>query len=240
MKATLMIEAAPSVLAQILANLPDGASVSVAPMPTLPPVASDDEEDDNAPVNTAAPAVDSSGLPWDARIHAGTKGITGKGLWKLLKGGPKGPELAAIEASLRAAQPAPVAAPAPVATPAPVAAPMTPPPAMPAPVPVTPVAPPPMPPVVEAAPVAAPEPAPVPTGVVDFAAFMGHMATQMAKQAPDGSPLVNPEYLSGLVGQINTAWAAHGIALASITDIQTDQRLIDYAIQLMQRDGRWS
>jgi hypothetical protein len=94
------------------------------------------------PVAPVAPTVtgvelDPDGLPWDARIHAGTKGKNQDGRWKKKKG-IDAAIIAEVEAELRAVMGAPVAevvvpAPVPVVPVAEVVAP--------APVPVVPVAP---------------------------------------------------------------------------------------------------
>lgn len=46
--------------------------------------ASDDDE--GGPVNTAAPAVDADGVPWDAEIHSSNKQMTDKGVWRRKRG----------------------------------------------------------------------------------------------------------------------------------------------------------
>lgn len=300
MKMTLMIEGSASVLAAILANLPDGAAVaspgiggpgsvgdqtpvpSPLPMPSNPTGGEDDDagDDDNGPVNTAAPATDVNGLPWDERIHAATKSTNADGSWKKRKGGPKGDQLAAIEAELRARAappmppaatpipaPAPMPAPMPIGMPSPNPAPVPPPipaaapipPAMPAPVPMasdvpaatTAASPMPMP-----APVAPPMPAPAPvaaapqlptaaaietaagaaTGTLDFAQFMQHLSGQMGKKDGAGAPLVHTDYLAQITAEIAGAF---GVSMSAITDIATDPRMITFAMQAMQRDGRW-
>lgn len=244
MKATLMITAAPAVLASILATLPADASVSSGPV-GIP--GHGDEEDDDGPANAAAPAVDVNGMPWDGRIHAGTKGTKADGSWKRRKG-VTNEEVAAVEAELRASQAAaplpPVAAPTPIAPPMPVPVPPMPTPeavAAPVPVPV-PVPPMPTPEPVAApvAPVAAPiAAAPAPEGL-DFAGFMQHLSAKMAQRDATGQPVVHADYLSRITAEISTAFAPHGVpALSAITDVATNPQLITYAVQLMQRDGKW-
>jgi hypothetical protein len=275
MKFTLMIEGSASVIASILANLPEGASTpgvgQPAPIPAMPSMpgagAAGEDADDNGPVNGNAPAVDGTGLPWDERIHAKTKTLKGDNTWTGRRGGPKGEELAAIEAELRARVasqpapapmpiPAPIPMPAPVPMPAvqmqpapapmPIPAPLPAPVAQPAPAPMPMPAPAPIPmPAPEAAPapVAAQAPAPAPDagGTIDFAQFMQHLSGQMSKRDADGAPLVHADYLAGITKEISTAWAAHGVGeLSAITDIASNPQLITYAMQLMQRDGKWS
>lgn len=71
-----------------------------------------------SPAIASAPAgveVDKEGLPWDARIHAGTKAKNADGRWKAKKGAPDDLK-AQVTAELRAvmgAPPAPAAAPPP-------------------------------------------------------------------------------------------------------------------------------
>lgn len=43
-------------------------------------------EDDEGEQNNSAPAVDKNNLPWDARIHAGTKALNADGTWKKRRG----------------------------------------------------------------------------------------------------------------------------------------------------------
>ena len=78
-----------------------GAVVQAAPLvaPTAQPASIAPSA---ATVPTAAPAVerDSTGLPWDARIHASTKTKTAAGVWTAKRNTP--PELKAqVEADLR-------------------------------------------------------------------------------------------------------------------------------------------
>ena len=271
MKLTLMIEGDASAIARILATLPDGAGsgpvitnhVSMTPAPTI-----GGADDDDGPANASAPSVDSTGLPWDDRIHAKSKATNGDGTWRGRRGVDKA-TVAAVEAELRAragATPAPVGQPAPVAMPvgtmppmpmpiptgqpAPMQQPMMPPvgqpvpfdpaaagmPAMPAPVamaqPAVAAAPVYNPPVAE--PVA--QPAPAATGTIDFSQFMQHLQTQMTKVDGQGMPLVHADYLAGLTAQIS---AAFNVPLASFTDISNQPNMVTYAVQLMQRDGRW-
>lgn len=87
---------------------------SPAPSAPVPPASP-------APVATSgSPALDSRGLPWDVRIHAGSKTFNKDGSWRQKRETP--PELVAqVEAELKALMgiQAPAAAPAPVAPPLP-------------------------------------------------------------------------------------------------------------------------
>lgn len=263
--ALLMGSASPAALAA-----PNAAPTSTPsngpgfpPMPTATtpgapaPVSADDDADDSGPVNTNAPAVDSTGLPWDERIHASTKTTKADGTWTGRRGGPKGAKLDAIVAELRSRAAPPMPTQQPVAQPAP--APIPPMPANPEGIPTSPVMmqPVPMqgmapPPVMQPAPMPVPAPMPTPqpvaqpaptpqaTGPLDFGQFMQHLSEQMKKRDPAGAPLVHTDYLAQITAEISNAFAPHGHQpLSAITDIATDPNKINYAVQLMTRDGRW-
>jgi hypothetical protein len=136
----------------------------------------------DAPVNNAGGVeLDSTGLPWDARIHSGAKSKNKDGRWKAKKGVHES-EVTRVEAELRsvmganvAAAPAPIAepaVPAPPAPPAPPAAEVPPPPQA--------VTPPPPPATTPAPPAATDAP-------TTFAALMGWIGPRMAakKLTPD-------------------------------------------------------
>ncbi len=74
-------------------------------------------DDENGPINTAAPVFDSAWTPWDDRIHAGTKGTNADGTWKRRRNTPDA-TFAAVMAELKARGVAPTATPAPAAPPA--------------------------------------------------------------------------------------------------------------------------
>jgi hypothetical protein len=207
MKLTLMIEASPSVIAGILATLPDGATVStpapaapsplptpVPPMPSpaaLAPGAGDDGEDDG-PVNAAAPATDVNGLPWDERIHAATKATKADGSWRARRN-VSADLVQQVEAELRArnaAAPAPTPpalAPAPVPLPVPPMPIPTPEPvaAAPAPLPVPLPTPPAPEPVAAVAPPVPPVPTPTPEPVAATPAPAAVAAPPVTEQAPN-------------------------------------------------------
>lgn len=93
-------------------------SETVVPTPTPTPatVTVTNNTDDTVEVETVndtPPATDKNGLPWDERIHAGTKALNGDGTWKKRRG------VAAVTAELTGAAPAPTPAPQPDPTPAP-------------------------------------------------------------------------------------------------------------------------
>lgn len=69
-------------------------------------------------VNDAPPATDKNGLPWDERIHAGTKALNADGTWKKRRGVDDA-TVAAVTAELTGAAPTPAPQPEPEPTPAP-------------------------------------------------------------------------------------------------------------------------
>lgn len=224
-------------------------------IPPMPQNGGNDEDgDETGPVNTDAPAVDSSGLPWDERIHSSNKATTDKGVWRKRRG-VSDTTVAAVEAELRARtapnqpapmfteqQPAPVMqmpAPAPQPQPMPQMQPAPQPmPTMPAPAPMPvqsqPTQPQPMP---QTAP---PVPQPTATGVsMDFPTFMQALSQQMQKRDANGMPLIDTEYLARVTSEVSTAF---GVPLGVITDIVSQPRaaeMIVYAVQCMQRDQKW-
>lgn len=92
------------------------------PAPTVVPVPQPEPQDDE-PTNDAPPATDKNGLPWDERIHAGTKALNGDGTWKKRRGVDDA-TVAAVTAELTGAAPAPTPTPQPEPTPAPTPAPV--------------------------------------------------------------------------------------------------------------------
>lgn len=245
MRVLLTLQGSPSAIAAFLATVPETLTCGAPDTPALTamPMPTTNDEDDG-PTNDSAPATDANGLPWDARIHAKTKGLNADKTWRKQRN--VDPALvAAVEAELRGSAPMPVAAPAaiPAPVPMPVAIPMTAP--MPAPAPV-PMAAAPM-------PVAAPAPLPMPVAAMpmpvaampapvaapaaegtDFTAFMAHLTMKMQTGA------VNSDDLVALVNQINAAYAAHGHPpLGAITDLQSDPAKLQFAIQCLQHGGKW-
>lgn len=232
MKLTLMIEGSADVLARVLASLPNGASAvpnaSPAPITTMPnsgmalpssatapiPGASDDDED-GTPTDALT---DNTGLPWDERIHSGSKALTAKGVWKKRKG-VSDDEVRTVEAELRA--PSPAALPQPVAIPTMGGG-------MPSPMPVQ-ATPMPMPAVPQTAPMpvvpqAQPEPV-VPQGL-SFPEFMQMLGTQMQGESP-------------VIKQENVAWVAQTLGLGSIGDLGVNPEKISAAVDLFRQYNLW-
>jgi hypothetical protein len=214
-----------------------------APMPVASVQASADNEDDDAgaPVSTAS--ADSTGMPWDERIHSAARSTNADGTWRKRKGIDK-TIIPGIEAELRAQgassapAPAPTPQPAPLPPPKPIAAPLPVPTPQPASAPVTPP-PPPMPapapePVAQSAPAPTPPAAPTTPAAVpsDFHGFMQHLSVKMTTPGSG----VTPDYLASLAQRIG---AGYGIAFNAVTDLQEQPQYIGYAVQLMQHDGTW-
>jgi len=204
---------------------------------------SDESEGDEsgASVNTNG-ALDSQGLPWDARIHSSSKKMTAKNVWARRKGVDDA-LFDAVVAELRAGAPA-AAAPAmptpnnpiPVGYLAPVPAPMA---QMPAPA------------VPQAAPMGFP-PVPQPQQVAN-SPVPAQIATPAAPDVPVAAPVndisalmmklqqlfsagqATPDYINSIVARIN---GAYQINMGSISDAAGHQHLIDYAFQCIAADGK--
>lgn len=171
--------------------------------------------------------LDSVGFPWDERIHSGSKKKNADGKWKLRKG-VDAELVKQVEAELKTApqtpnsdfkdipaflqnQPAPNAnVSAPATVPATSVAPVT------APV---------------AAPVAAPaaimaQPAPI---MRDFSGLMLKISNLFATKQ------ITPDYPNTIVSRINQGF---GVAIATLTDIQHDPRMVEYGWQCLEVDGK--
>lgn len=98
---------------RVVGEVVNSTVVQNVPTPVPQPEPQDDE-----PTNDAPPATDKNGLPWDERIHAGTKALNGDGTWKKRRGVDDA-TVAAVTAELTGAAPAPTPAPQPEPTPAP-------------------------------------------------------------------------------------------------------------------------
>ena len=70
----------------------------------------DGEDGEDATPAANAPTHDSTGMPWDARIHSASKALTDKGVWRKRKGASP-TVVAQVEAELRGAAQAPAATP---------------------------------------------------------------------------------------------------------------------------------
>ena len=207
--------------------------VSQPPMPAAP-AGSDEDESGDAPA--AVGQTDKDGMPHLPSVHSDPPKLTAKGEWRK-KRGVTDQEVAQAVMLWKSSQPAAAPQPAPVA-PAPV--PMPPQMPTPAPVPMPAVAPQP----VAPAPVPMPTPAPVPQPAPvapapapnDFQSFMVHVTTKTAQVGTDGLPVITAEYLAQITAEISQAY---NVPLSSITDIAAHPHMIEYASQLMVRDGRW-
>jgi hypothetical protein len=223
-----------------------GTSESVGTVPAA--IQPGSEDDDDGPAADGTPDRDSNGLPWDERIHsAGKNRLNADGTWRKRRGVDDA-TVAAVEAELRAAQSVPqqpIALPPTIPAvpqPAPVAAPMPQPGPAPAPAALqdavnASMGMPPQP-----APIPAPAPAPVQQtwtpGSLDFTGLMQHLGPKFQERDANGQPLLHADYLAQITGEISTAFQLPQ-PLNAFTDIQSDQRMVDYAVQLFMRDGKW-
>lgn len=104
-------DAAPSPTVPVVPTAGVPMPPSVAPVPAAPPTA---PEAPAAPSTSAATGdLDVTGLPWDKRIHAGTKAKNADGSWRKMRGLNDAALVARVEAELRARYAPP---PAPAAT----------------------------------------------------------------------------------------------------------------------------
>ena len=134
-----------------------------------------DTDDDNAPVNVNAPALDGDGVPWDARIHSSNKQLTKGGAWRKMRNVNEA-EYQRITAELKSRQAGVNAVTAAGTAPPMMTPPGYPPVAIPASPPAMPAMPQPMP---APAPVAAPAPVPTPAPAagMGFGEFMAKYTT---------------------------------------------------------------
>lgn len=216
MKLTLMIEGTASAIAAVLASLPDGGVTQ-----TLTVTSADDDDNDGPDVAPTG-ALDADGLPWDERIHASTKTLTVRGLWKKRKGADA-ETIKAVEASLRAGMgqtPTPLVPTEPVGMPAmPVMTPQTP----------------------AVVPMTMPEPAqqtmmpigmptnavpPVPAGPT-FAEFMQKVSDLM---------MANPPKLTN----DNVVWLCGQIGVQALTDLDQKPDRIPAAIDELRKYQLWA
>ena len=209
----------------------------------------DDDESGDAVAEPGT--VDASGLPWDERIHSSPAKQTAKRIWRRRKNVPDD-VVAAVEAELRArgaAPPAPQqASPAPQFTapapqpapgyPAPQYTPPAPQQASPAPQ-YTPPAPQPAPgyPAPQYTPPPAPAAAPQPLPHYDFSAFMSKLQQNLQMKDGAGNPLLDMNYLNSVAYR---AGQQFGIAANSITDLGANDAALNYAVQIMVSENRWS
>lgn len=78
------------------------------PTPPSDPAPIDVNSTPVPPSPEPAPALDADGIPWDARIHSGSRNTTADGRWRRLRGVDKG-LYATVYGELRAARAAPMA-----------------------------------------------------------------------------------------------------------------------------------
>lgn len=186
-------------------------------------------DDDSGPANVNAPAVDSLGMPHDARIHSDNKGLNKDGSWRKRRG-VNDVMVAAVETEMkmRALQPQPQFQP---------------------PQPYTPPAPQPQfqQPQFQPAPMPHQQPQQYtppaqpmlqqPAAALDFNGFMQHLSGQMQKRDANGQPLITTDYLASIAQRLT---AQFGRQFNSITDISTDPVAINCAVSFIAADGRWN
>lgn len=98
---------------RVVGEVVNSTVVQNVPTPVPQPEPQDDE-----PTNDAPPATDKNGLPWDERIHAGTKALNADGTWKKRRGVDDA-TIAAVTAELTGAAPEPTPVPSPAPQPEP-------------------------------------------------------------------------------------------------------------------------
>ena len=245
------------------APTPTAPSQPMMPQPTPSPVSAplapagsgesggtaNNADDDEGDAADGTPDRDANGLPWDERIHSkGKNRLNADGTWRKRRGVDDA-TVAAVEAELRGGgQPAPapqmqvpqqpiplpptlpntqpsappvMAAPMPQPAPAPAPAPMP----QPAPAPMQ-----------EAVNAAMGMPTPQPTGSLDFMGVMQHLGPKFQERDANGQPLLHADYLAAVAAEVGTAF---GQQLNAFTDIQQNQQMVDYAVQIFARDGKW-
>lgn len=119
-----------SALLETPAPVQEALKANAAPVPQPGPnvTVTGDVDVEVETVNDAPPSTDKNGLPWDERIHAGTKALNGDGTWKKRRGVDDA-TVAAVTAELMNVKgeaqnlPDPVAANVPESVPAPTPAP---------------------------------------------------------------------------------------------------------------------
>lgn len=220
------------------------APIQPAPFPPMQPTSttSSDEDDDDGIAATGE--TDSNGLPWDERIHAGTKTQTQKGEWKKRKG-VDAADVKRVEAELRARNAPPIPLPSGVPAPTPAPLPMMPVPQMgsgavgmtpPLPMPTAaPVMPTPVPVAAPVMPVAQPEPTPQPVAsAVPESVDVMTLMTKIATGQTAGT--ISAEYIADLTQRVAQAYQT---PLNAITDMLARPEMLTYTAQLMAQDGKW-
>lgn len=217
---------APSEMPATVSEYQGAAPITAFPLPEM-----------THPVQTLTPPMtqgeapvadkDNRGVPHDPRIHAANKATNNDGSWRK-KRGVDDAIVQAIEAELMTGSQAgamPMGQAIPIQ---PQAIPTVPvPPSMPVQAPTMT-----MPPMPAPQPELTPAPVAASTATLDFAGFMAHIAPKLGST-------ITVDYLTGVVQRINEAFAPHGKRINAITDVGTDQAIMDYAVQIFQVDGRW-
>ncbi len=196
-------------------------------------------DDDSAPTNVNAPAVDSAGLPHDPRIHSDNKGLNKDGSWRKRRG-VNDAMVAAVEAELKARVNITLPPPHPQFSPPssqvpmpqqqyqqPQYAPPMPDQQMPQQFQQQP----------QYAPPSQPQFQQQPAATMDFNGFMMHLSGQMQKRDQTGQPLITTDYLASIAQRLSAQFQRQ---FNSITDIASDQNAINAAVAFISGDGRWN
>ena len=216
-------------------------------------VAANSDDDDGSDIVADAGSVDSTGLPWDERIHSTPASLTKKGVWRAKRNLTDKAFVANVEAELRARAPQTQQQPAPVPQYQPPVPQMQPvnidpnfqppqsvviPPQQMQPAPVPQYQPPvpqqqPAPQMQQPVPQQMQQPVTAPApGSVDFMGFMQHVMTISQSGKADAN------YFADLANRVGAAFQTQ--LPQGITNFQQDQRMVDYAIQIMVQEGRWA
>lgn len=215
-----------------------GATIAAGPI-TAGPVGGTAQADDEGGDNANAPHADSTGLPWDARIHAKTKALNKDGTWRERRGVDKA-TVDQVTKELQAAQnggqrPAPMFDQGTVLPQQQTLPPAQPPfpPSFGMPMP-APAAMPPQPTFQQPQPpVQHQQPAPQ---AMDFGAFMAHLTGQMQKRDGNGAPIIEATYLLQVCSELSQRFNRQ---ISTITDIAGQPDAINAAVEIMTTHGRW-
>lgn len=168
--------------------------------------------------STKTGELDSAGMPWDERIHSGSKKTNADGKWKLRKNVDEN-LVKQVEAENRGAAPT-GELPAFLRTGVPAAAQSA---TVPPTVPATSV-------VNATAPVAAPMP-PAPAAAIkrDFSGLMLKISGLFATKQ------IAPDYPNTIVQRVNAGFQTN---IATLTDVANDPRMVEYSWQCLEVDGK--
>jgi hypothetical protein len=187
--------------------------------------------DDEGPANANAPSVDSTGIPWDERIHSKTKATNADGTWRK-KRGVTDMAIAAVETELRqrTAAASGMYMPQQMQQPAQMQMPHQQVPQHPQ---FTQQVQPQF--VQQQQPQFVQQPVQQSTQL-DFNGFMQHLTQQMQKRDVAGNPLIEANYLASVCQRLS---AMIGKPITNITDVNGDPQAIAQTVAIISADGRW-